>query len=373
MAQLTRRPGAGDLLPHAARPGRRRLGHASPARPGCSTRSCRRSSTARGSSCYAKPDFYLKRGTLSPGRQSRSGRSASVQLLARLEQLRALLAAEGLVRRRPQAAAAVPAARGRRSSAAAGRPPSATSSSNARRRWPGVEVRVENVAVQGAYAVPEVIDALRRLDRDPEVDVIVVTRGGGSRRGPAAVLRGEPGPRGRRPAVTPVVSAIGHEQDTPLLDLVADVRASTPTDAARLRRARRTRGAGRPARPAATRARRGGRGLPPARAARPRHLRAPTRARRPHAALDARATVEVRDSVERARRAMTNRLDRAADELGHTALARPRTLPRGHPHRGYAVVQRPTGAVVRDPDEVPAGELLRAHVAAGEFDVRRDA
>jgi len=86
--------------------------------------------------------------------------------------------------------------------------------------------------VQGPYAVAEVIDALQRLDGDPEVDVIVIARGGGSLEdllpfSDEALIRAVAACR------TPVVSAIGHEQDTPLLDYVADLRASTPTDAAK--------------------------------------------------------------------------------------------------------------------------------------------
>ena len=103
---------------------------------------------------------------------------------------------------------------------------------NAQRRWPAVRFRIEQSAVQGPYAAGEVIEALRKLDADPEVDVIVIARGGGSLEdllafSDEALLRAVAACR------TPVVSAIGHEQDTPLLDYVADLRASTPTDAAK--------------------------------------------------------------------------------------------------------------------------------------------
>ena len=103
---------------------------------------------------------------------------------------------------------------------------------NARRRWPGVDFAVEYAAVQGPNAAAQVIDALSKLDADPEVEVIVIARGGGSVEdllpfSDEALVRAVP------PARTPVVSAIGHEPDTPLLDLVADLRASTPTDAAK--------------------------------------------------------------------------------------------------------------------------------------------
>ena len=103
---------------------------------------------------------------------------------------------------------------------------------NAARRWPAVRFRVEQVAVQGSFAVADVVDALQRLDADPAVDVIVIARGGGSIED-LLPFSDETLIRAVAACRTPVVSAIGHEQDTPLLDLVADVRASTPTDAAR--------------------------------------------------------------------------------------------------------------------------------------------
>ena len=101
---------------------------------------------------------------------------------------------------------------------------------NARQRWPGVRFEVREGAVQGPAAVPAVTAALRELDAIDDVDVIVIARGGGSLED-LLPLSDESLVRAVAAARTPVVSAIGHEQDTPLLDLVADVRASTPTDA----------------------------------------------------------------------------------------------------------------------------------------------
>jgi exodeoxyribonuclease VII large subunit len=316
----------------------------------------------------AKPDYYLKRGTLSLSAVELRPVGLG-QLLARLEQLRALLAAEGLFAAdRKHALPFLPRAVG----VICGRGSAAERDilEHARRRWPGVEVRVANVAVQGAYAVPEVIEALRRLDRDPEVGVIVITRGGGSVED-LLPFSEENLVRAVSACATPVVSAIGHEQDVPLLDLVADARASTPTDAARLvvPDVREELAGLRTSRDRARRA-------VAAYLQREQHgldgLRARPALRAPHAALEARAS-EVRDSLERARRAMTNRLDRAADELGHTRSQVLALSPAATLTRGYAILQRPSGAVVRDPEEVPAGELLHAHVAAGVFDVRRDA
>ena len=102
----------------------------------------------------------------------------------------------------------------------------------ARGRWPGVKFEVINTAVQGVRTVPEVIAALERLDRDPEVDVIIIARGGGSVED-LLPFSEEALQRAVAAAGTPVVSAIGHEPDSPVLDNVADVRAATPTDAAK--------------------------------------------------------------------------------------------------------------------------------------------
>ena len=103
---------------------------------------------------------------------------------------------------------------------------------NVHRRLPAARFRIENVAVQGPSAAVEVTEALARLDADPEVDVIVIARGGGSVED-LLPFSNESLIRAVAAARTPVVSAIGHETDPPLLDLVADFAASTPTDAAK--------------------------------------------------------------------------------------------------------------------------------------------
>lgn len=103
---------------------------------------------------------------------------------------------------------------------------------NAELRWPQVAFRTRHVTVQGDRCAPETIAALAALDADPEVDVIIIARGGGD---PQTLLgfSDETLVRAVSAARTPVVSAIGHENDHPLLDDVADLRASTPTDAAK--------------------------------------------------------------------------------------------------------------------------------------------
>ena len=315
---------------------------------------------------HAKPGFYLTRGTLSlVATEIRSvGLGA---LLARLEELKATLAAEGLFaadRKKPLPF--LP----RRVGLVCGRGSAAERDvlDNARRRWPGVEFTIENVAVQGAYAVPEVTDALRRLDRDPAVDVIVVTRGGGSVEdllpfSEESVIRAVAG------CVTPVVSAIGHEQDSPLLDLVADVRASTPTDAARrivpdvaeeLDRIATGR----------TRALAALEALLTREQLRLDTARARPVLADPHVLVDGRGEA-VDELLARSARSFGHRLDRAADEVGHL-LARVVALsPKATLERGYAVVQRDGGDIVRDPADAAVGAALRVRVAGGAFDATR--
>src|SRR5829696_4450846 len=176
----------------------------------------------------ARPDYYVGRGTLTL--RATEVRPVGVgELLARLERLKRLLYAEGLFaaeRKRP-----LPFLPGK-VGLVTGRASAAERDvlENARRRWPAVAFRVEAVPVQGPTAVPAIVDALHRLDHDRAVEVIVIARGGGSVEdllpfSDEALLRAVAALH------TPVVSAIGHEPDSPLLDLVADLRCSTPTDA----------------------------------------------------------------------------------------------------------------------------------------------
>ncbi|MGB4807965.1 MAG: exodeoxyribonuclease VII large subunit, partial [Candidatus Phosphoribacter baldrii] len=179
----------------------------------------------------AKPTFWERRGTLQlDGRQIRP--VGVGDLLARLEILKQRLAAEGLFdadrkRRLPFVPRRVGLVTGRDSAA------ERDVVENARRRWPAVQFEIREVAVQGTNAVAEVTAALGELDRHTGVDVIVIARGGGAVE-ELLPFSNEALLRAVAAAVTPVVSAIGHDVDTPLLDFVADVRASTPTDAAKL-------------------------------------------------------------------------------------------------------------------------------------------
>ena len=179
----------------------------------------------------AKPSYYANRGSFSLA--VREIRMVGLgELLARLERRRQLLAAEGLFA--PELKRSLPFLPHRVGLVTA--PESAAERDvleNARRRWPNVAFEVAYATMQGQRAAAEVMEALARLERQPDVDVIVVARGGGSVED-LLPFSDEALVRAVHQLRTPVVSAIGHEQDQPLLDLVADVRASTPTDAAKL-------------------------------------------------------------------------------------------------------------------------------------------
>ena len=310
----------------------------------------------------AKPDFYLSRGTLSL--QAYEIRPVGVgELLARLERLKGVLAAEGLFaadRKRPLPflPGVVGLVTGRASAA------ERDVLENARRRWPGVVFDVREVAVQGHLAVEQVVGALRSLDADRRVDVIVLARGGGSVED-LLPFSDETLCRAVAACRTPVVSAIGHEPDSPLVDLVADVRCSTPTDAGKrvvpdvteeLDRVHALR----------DRARRHVVGL----VLRERSGLAQVRSRPvladPQVLVHARE-LEVTALRDRARRCTGAALDAAGRDLQHT-LARVVALsPQATLERGYAVVQDAAGAVVRDPAQVAPGAPLRVRVAAGEL------
>ncbi|MFI8518547.1 exodeoxyribonuclease VII large subunit [Streptomyces sp. NPDC085481] len=317
---------------------------------------------------HAKPEWYAPRGQLSL--RAAEIRPVGIgELLARLEMLKRTLAAEGLFaldRKKPLPflPQLVGLVCGRASAA------ERDVLENARRRWPAVRFEVRNVAVQGVKAVPQVIQAVKELDAHEGVDVIVVARGGGSVED-LLPFSDEQLVRAVADCRTPVVSAIGHEPDAPLLDLVADLRASTPTDAAKkvvpdvgeeLDRVQGLR----------DRALRTVRGLLEREERGLAHALARPVMEHPQRMVEVRED-ELDALLARSRRTFGHLLDRADSELSHTR-ARVRALsPAATMERGYAVLQRADGAVVRDPAEVAADEELRARVAAGEFTVRRTA
>jgi exodeoxyribonuclease VII large subunit len=311
---------------------------------------------------WAKPDFYLAKGTLQLN--ALDIRPVGVgELLARIERLKHMLAAEGLFDRdRKRPLPFLPRTIG----LICGRASAAERDvlENARRRWPAVEFRVESVAVQGPYAVAEVTRALQLLEHDNTVDVIVIARGGGSVED-LLPFSDESLVRAVAACFTPVVSAIGHEPDSPLLDLVADVRASTPTDAGKLvvpdvadeqHRIRQLRDRAR--RAVSGRIDHEQRGLDATRAR-------PVLAHPEHD-LDRRANQTV-ELIARARRCLISALDRADDDVTHL-LARVRSLsPSATLTRGYAIVQDAAGQVLRSAAQTAAGQTVGIRLADGRL------
>ncbi|WP_193605100.1 exodeoxyribonuclease VII large subunit [Nocardioides dongkuii] len=309
---------------------------------------------------HAKPSYYANRGTLSL--YAREIRMVGLgELLARLERRRQLLAAEGLFAaelKRPLPF--LPGCVGLVTS-----PGSAAERDvleNAKRRWPAVRFETAYAAMQGPRAASEVIEALERLERHPDVAVVVVARGGGSVEdllpfSDEAVVRAVAKMR------TPVVSAIGHEPDSPLLDLVADVRASTPTDAAKLvvpDVVEESRGVSW----ARDRVRSCLAAMLDREQAGLDALRSRPALADPRTLLDARLD-EVTALRERARRTLGHALDRAADDVGHQR-ARARALsPLATLQRGYAVLQDADGHVVTSVADVAAGAPVSVRVADG--------
>jgi exodeoxyribonuclease VII large subunit len=314
---------------------------------------------------HARPEFYPARGTLSL-RADEIRQVGIGELLARIEKLKKLLAAEGLFaperkRRPPFLPHRVGLITGRASAA------ERDVLTNARRRWPAVEFRVINVAVQGPGSVQQMIDALKVLDADDAVDVIVLARGGGSTED-LLPFSDEALCRAVFACRTPVVTAIGHETDAPLVDYVADVRASTPTDAAKrivpdLGEERRLIGLAR------QRLDRAIGHLLDREAQRIESLRSRPVLAKPSLMIEQRAT-DTAGLRDRGGRCLDHRLRGAAGELAQT-VARLRALsPAATLHRGYAIVQRPDGHVLRAATDASAGDPLRVRLAEGELAVR---
>jgi exodeoxyribonuclease VII large subunit len=315
----------------------------------------------------AKPTFWTQRGSLMlDGRQIRP--VGVGELLARIEYLKRNLASEGLFdadRKRPLPF--LP----RRIGLICGRASAAEKDvvENSRRRWPTARLEIRQVAVQGSVAVTEVTAALAELDGIPEVDVIVIARGGGNVED-LLPFSNEAMLRAVAAARTPVVRAIGPDVDTPLLDLVADHRASTPTDAAKaiVPDADREHQLVVAARARARRALEG----------RLHHERRRLVELRSRPVLaDPAAFVRVQRDVvtalrARARHRVEAQLHRHQDHVRHLR-AQVRTLsPQSTLDRGYAIVQRVDGAVVHDPAELSIRELLHVSVARGDFGVRTE-
>lgn len=309
-----------------------------------------------------KPNFYTGRGSFTL-RVSDIRAVGVGELLARIERLRKLLAAEGLFDPRlkrpiPFLPNTIGLITGRASAAERDVMAVATA------RWPAVRFAVRNTIVQGPNAVPQIVEALRQLNDDPDVDVIVVARGGGSVED-LLPFSDETLCREIAACTTPVVSAVGHEPDNPLCDLVADVRAATPTDAAKriVPDAVAEQALVTDLRHRSARALRNW-------VHREQHILTQLRSRpvlaQPLQALTARAD-EVHRARTAVRRDVTRMIESETERVGHLS-ARLTTLgPAATLARGYAVVQvvSESMAVLRSTEDAPAGTRLRVRVADG--------
>ena len=322
-----------------------------------------------------KPSFYTGRGTFSL-RLSEIRAVGVGELLARIDRLRRLLDAEGLFDARlkrpiPFLPNMIGLITGRAS--AAERDVTTVASA----RWPAVRFAVRNTAVQGTNAVPQIVEALRELDRDPGVDVIVMARGGGSVED-LLPFSDETLCRAIAACTTPVISAVGHEPDNPLCDLVADLRAATPTDAAKkvvpdtaaeqrllddLRR--------RSAQALRNWVSREQRALA--------QLRSRPVLAEPLTALTTRAE-EIHRARSAVRRDITRLVATETERVGHLAALLATLGPAATLARGYAIVQTVAQAVVqtvpaadstakprvlRSVQDAPAGTRLRVRVSDG--------
>jgi exodeoxyribonuclease VII large subunit len=309
-----------------------------------------------------KPNYWLKGGTLTM--QVSDMRHVGLgDLLERLERLRAQLAAEGLFalerkKRLPFLPHTIGLVTGKDSDA------EKDVLRNAQLRWPAVRFRIAYAAVQGERTVPEVVGAIRRLDADPEVEVIIVARGGGDFQNLLG-FSDERLVRAAAEAVTPIVSAIGHEADRPLLDEVADLRASTPTDAAKrvvpdvaeeLARVQQAR------------ARIGMRvtHMIAHEIDRIGHLRTRPVLASSSWIVDSRAQ-ELTRYVARGAELMERCVDRETTRVAELRGQLRALSPQATLDRGYAIVQNDAGHVVSSPAEAPAGSALRVTVSDGAF------
>ncbi|MEX0913789.1 MAG: exodeoxyribonuclease VII large subunit [Demequina sp.] len=311
---------------------------------------------------HAKPSWWTKNGDLQM--QGRAVQTVGLgDLLARIEALKEALAAEGLFAlERKQPLPLVPELVGLVCANQGDAEHDVVV--NATRRWPAVRFEIRRVTVQGARCVPETTAAIRELDDHPEVDIIVVARGGGSLED-LLPFSDEALVRAAAACRTPLVSAIGHEKDSPLLDLVADHRASTPTDA------------GKTIVPDAHEEQRG---VNQARTVirqsverlleREHHslqnfLSRPVWAR-PWTLLDPyrEQVIRARDASGHALVAILRRAEATTLELAASLRA---LSPQSTLDRGYAVVRDKDGQVIRDSTDVTAGDGVRVRVARGEF------
>lgn len=310
-----------------------------------------------------KPDYWVKTGRLSM--QGSNIKPVGVgSMLERIEQLRAKLQSEGLFdARRKKQLPLLP----HRIGLITGRDSDALKDvvRNTSLRWPAVQFEIREVAVQGVNAVSQVTAALAELDAHPEVDIIVIARGGGSFED-LLPFSEEAMVRAVAAAQTPVVSAIGHEADSPLMDHVADLRASTPTDAGKRivpdvaeERLMFTQIRAQLERSVTQWVERERFGLA--------QLRSRPVLADPASALLARAE-DLERLRSRARAAVSQRVVRSRDEVAQlrarvTALSPQQTL-----ERGYVLMQTEAGQLVRDATLLSPGDTVNVRAATGSLD-----
>jgi|694.fasta_scaffold01285_19 exodeoxyribonuclease VII large subunit len=232
-------------------------------------------------------------------------------------------------------------------------------------RWPEAVIRMANVSVQGAECAPSVIAALKKMDADPEVEVIIITRGGGGFLDLVG-FSDEALVRAVAACETPVISAIGHENDRPIIDDVSDLRASTPTDAAKrvvpdvveerkkikdsLERMKQIIGS-----------------YLGHQVTLIQQIRQHPLLKDPHAYLIqrtddlARALGELRDDLD-------YKLDKQSTDLANKRNLLRSLSPQSTLDRGYAVIRDAEGNVITDPKMAKSGTLLKLRVAKGDLD-----
>ena len=309
-----------------------------------------------------KPAFWPKGGKLTM--QVIEMRKVGLgELLERIERLRAQLTLEGLTSiERKQPLPFLPNKIG----LITGKDSDAEKDvlQNAKLRWPDVQFRVIHTLVQGEKAAPEVIAAIKTLDEDPEVDVIIIARGGGSFLD-LMVFSDEVLVRTAANAKTPIVSAIGHENDRPVLDDVADLRASTPTDAAK-------------------------RVVPDVvdelhkldqlrqrlfmrvdtfvanQLSMIEQIRSRPILANPYTFIDVHQE-EISRAIDQMRARLDQTLSREAMQIGHLRQQVRSLSPQSTLDRGYSVVRDLDGHVITDPQSLKSGQKLRLRLAKGEL------
>jgi exodeoxyribonuclease VII large subunit len=292
---------------------------------------------------FGRCDFWAKQGSLQV--VAREIRAVGLgELLAQLAALKEKLTAEGLFApERKKPLPFLPA----RIGLITGRQSDAMHDvlTHTKERWPRADFEIREVAVQGVNAVGEVTAALRELDT-LELDVIVIARGGGSMED-LLPFSNEALIRAVSIAGTPIVSAIGHEQDTPLLDFVADLRASTPTDAAKR--------------------------IVPSVVEERRNL-AELRARNLRAIANALAVnkLKLHELRNRLTQQVTHRIDAELATVTHLRAQIRALSPAATLERGYAIVQSVKGEIIRDQAQIAVDQEVQIRVSVGEFAATRN-